>query len=368
MIINPKVSIIVPIYNVERDIRKSIKSILNQTLKEIEVILINDGSTDHSGSIADEFAVLDNRIRVIHQENAGVSSARNKGIKIARGEYIGFVDPDDWIELEMFETLYKTATHCNCQVVSCTHFIENGQESIEYFQPFQNGNLLDEDKIKNQVLKPIISGELLTYCWDKIYKTSYIRNNDIWFPEKIQLWEDLYFCLEIFFKSTSFMHVSLPLYHYNRANQGTLSSKYYPNYLEMLTNLHKKKFEYIELSGMNLKTDMWMGLDCFFKDILGFIHSVCINDKEQFINRYRALYTIVNNETIKHYLNCEYSDIFYSRILTNNFYKKVLFFCVKRRNVISLFFWINLYNKILYPARLKAKTIQKTMPSSRKRS
>ena len=100
---NPKVSIIVPIYNSEKYMNKCIESILNQTLTEIEIILVNDGSTDNSGKIIDNYAKKDNRIKVIHQQNSGPSVARNKGISTAKGKYIGFVDSDDYIESTMYE-------------------------------------------------------------------------------------------------------------------------------------------------------------------------------------------------------------------------------------------------------------------------
>ena len=103
----PKISIIVPVYNVEKYLRKCVDSILNQTFKDFELILVDDGSIDTSGKICDEYNLKDNRIKVIHKENGGLSSARNAGLDIAQGEYIGFVDSDDWIELDMYEELYK---------------------------------------------------------------------------------------------------------------------------------------------------------------------------------------------------------------------------------------------------------------------
>ena len=100
------ISIIVPIYNVELYLEKCIESIINQTYKDIEVILINDGSTDKSGIICDKYAKIDDRIIVLHKENGGVSSARNKGLDIAKGDYIAFVDPDDYIEPNMYEEMF----------------------------------------------------------------------------------------------------------------------------------------------------------------------------------------------------------------------------------------------------------------------
>ena len=104
-----KVSVVVPIYNVERFLCQAVDSILNQTLKDIEVILVDDGSPDNCGKICEEYAKKDSRVRVIHQKNGGLGNAYNNGIALASGEYIGFVEPDDWIEPEMYEIMYNNA-------------------------------------------------------------------------------------------------------------------------------------------------------------------------------------------------------------------------------------------------------------------
>jgi glycosyltransferase involved in cell wall biosynthesis len=114
-----KVSIIVPIYNVEKYLEKCLNSLINQTLTDIEIILVNDGSTDNSGKIADSYAANDKRIKVIHQKNAGLSSARNAGLACASGTFVGFVDPDDWIDEKTYEKMYSIAMEENCDVVSC---------------------------------------------------------------------------------------------------------------------------------------------------------------------------------------------------------------------------------------------------------
>ena len=102
-----KVSIIVPVYNVEKYLERCLDSLINQTLTNIEIVCINDGSTDNSGKILDDYAAKDNRIKVIHQNNAGQAVARNNGLKIANGNYINFVDSDDWVDLDFIEKLYK---------------------------------------------------------------------------------------------------------------------------------------------------------------------------------------------------------------------------------------------------------------------
>lgn len=113
----PKVSIVVPIYNVEKYLKNCVDSLLNQTLEDIEIILVDDGSPDKSGEIADEYMRNEKRIKVVHQSNAGLGPARNSGMAVATGEYIGFIDSDDWTQPEMFERLYEAAVLENADIV-----------------------------------------------------------------------------------------------------------------------------------------------------------------------------------------------------------------------------------------------------------
>lgn len=177
----PLVSVIVPIYNVEKYLNKCVDSIINQTLENIEIILVDDGSTDSCGEIIDEYARKDNRIIVIHKENSGQSSARNMGLDIARGKYIGFVDSDDWIESNMYEDLYKSIEESNLDIAVC------GRRAYT-----EGGKLLNEIEIddelinfKNYKIKDYISNYLFykhtVVVWNKLYKNKIIKNNNIRF-------------------------------------------------------------------------------------------------------------------------------------------------------------------------------------------
>ncbi|MFZ3577233.1 glycosyltransferase family 2 protein, partial [Virgibacillus sp. DJP39] len=127
-----KLSIIVPVYKVEQYLAKCIDSILNQTYKDFELILVNDGSPDNCSDICDSYMKKDNRIKVIHKANGGLSSARNAGIQIARGEYIGFVDSDDFIHRRMYEVLYKNAFKYLSDIVVCDYSqVQEGEKYIE---------------------------------------------------------------------------------------------------------------------------------------------------------------------------------------------------------------------------------------------
>ncbi|EJG3290978.1 glycosyltransferase, partial [Campylobacter coli] len=125
---------IVPIYNVEKYLRQCLDSIIAQTLKDIEIILVNDGSTDNCGVICDEYALKDKRIQVIHKTNAGLGAAYNTGLEMASGEYIGFVESDDWIEPNMYEELYAKAKETDVDVCLSGYFLNNNQSTKKELQ------------------------------------------------------------------------------------------------------------------------------------------------------------------------------------------------------------------------------------------
>lgn len=126
------ISVIIPIYNVEEYLEKCVNSVLNQTYSDLEIILVDDGSTDNSGKICDELKNKDNRIIVIHQENQGLSAARNAGIAKALGEYIAFVDSDDYIMEDMYETLYKNLEKTDADISICKYQYVKKQQKIDF--------------------------------------------------------------------------------------------------------------------------------------------------------------------------------------------------------------------------------------------
>jgi glycosyltransferase involved in cell wall biosynthesis len=134
----PKVSIIVPIYNVAGYLARSIQSLRDQTLEDLEIILVNDGSTDNSLCICEEHAKSDCRIQIIDKSNGGVSSARNVGLEVATGEYIGFVDPDDWVEPSMYESMYTKLTQTGTDLCMCNFIMEYPNRSVPVALPFGN--------------------------------------------------------------------------------------------------------------------------------------------------------------------------------------------------------------------------------------
>ena len=174
----PKVSVIVPVYKVEEYLPKCLDSLVNQTLEDIEIILVNDGSPDNSDKIIKKYAKKDKRIVYIEKENGGQASARNMGVKVAKGEFISFVDSDDWIELETLEECYKKAKKEKSDIVQFDlNKVINGEK---HYEPFFT--LEGEDLKKTYILN-------VTSPWGKIIKKEIITDNDLYFPEGI-IYED----------------------------------------------------------------------------------------------------------------------------------------------------------------------------------
>lgn len=165
---NDLISIIVPIYNVEKYLNKCIESILNQTYKNLEIILVDDGSPDNSGKICDEYKKMDSRIIVIHKPNGGLSDARNAGIMLATGKYIGFVDSDDYIEPDMYEILYTNLKKYNANISICSYVDEYESGKMEISKHFDNKivTLNKMEALENLILEQ----NLTNHVWNKLFE------------------------------------------------------------------------------------------------------------------------------------------------------------------------------------------------------
>ena len=210
----PEISVIVPVYNVEKYLRRCIDSILNQTFSDFELILVDDGSTDASPAICDEYAKKDKRVVVIHQQNAGVSQARNAGLDAAKGIYIVFVDSDDYVDELYLEKLYDSPVDLH---VSGYFYVDNQTNNITKERVF---NTHTED-IYGEYISRFFG---LRNVWGKLLKNSIIKNNNIKFPKEISYGEDtifmigyLNFCRNIHFSEETH-------YYYIQYPQNTLTS------------------------------------------------------------------------------------------------------------------------------------------------
>lgn len=204
----PKVSVIVPVYKAEAYLERCVDSLRGQTLSDIEIILVDDGSPDRSGAMCDAYAAADPRIRVIHQPNGGVSSARNAGLDAATGDYVIHCDPDDWVEPEMYELLYKRAVDTGAELVSCDFIREYDKESkIE--------NQLPNDLSADNIIYEIIKDKIFGSVWNKLILRSKVLESGIRFDSKLKMFEDQCFLCLLLKHISKIEHVSKALYHYD---------------------------------------------------------------------------------------------------------------------------------------------------------
>lgn len=198
---------ILPVFNVGKYLERCIKSIINQSLKDIQIILVNDGSTDNSLLICENYAKIDNRIKVINKPNGGVSSARNAGIEIAEGEYVGFVDPDDWIEADMYQSMYDQITKNKADVCMCNYIKVSEDGNIEIPLTMQEDVLKRDLIIKDIILEMISfsninskSESLMGNVWRLLIRRKLINMYSIKFSPDIPFMEDLLYCISLFSK------------------------------------------------------------------------------------------------------------------------------------------------------------------------
>jgi len=203
------ISIIIPVYNVEKYITKCIESILNQTNSDWELILINDGSTDRSGEICDKYAINNKKIKVIHQSNRGVSKSRNTAINIANGEYLCFVDSDDWIDPNYLEE-FKTNTYkADFYFSGALYDINNKVYSYKNYKESYCKNI---QQIKNAFFNQKLFSN--GYPWGKLFKTQIIKNNNLQFNEQLSIHEDHIFVFQYFSHINSLYITNTSGYHY----------------------------------------------------------------------------------------------------------------------------------------------------------
>lgn len=211
----PKISVLIPAYNVERYLPKCLDSVLSQTFDDFEVILINDGSTDGTGKICDDYAARDSRIKVYHQDNKGISATRNLCLQYAVGEYIQFVDSDDWIEPNMLEVMYNKARISNSDVVECFFYLETANAS----EPYYFCHSKKEDSLNDS-----IAGKWAV-LWRHMFRTSLLRGNRIEFPKGIDGGEDYFFVVKSLVFSNKIASCEKFLYHYNYTNENSFIHK-----------------------------------------------------------------------------------------------------------------------------------------------
>ena len=284
----PLISVMLPIYNVELFLEKSINSILNQTYKNIEVILVDDGSTDNSPKICDKFAKKDERIRVIHKKNGGVSDARNKCLDTAKGEYLTFIDPDDYVSTDYIEYLYKLILKYKTRMSSCGHYICYGEKQIVK----KSAGTYKVTKI--DALDDILyDKEIDIAAWGKLYEASLFKN--IRYP-KGKLFEDTATTYKLFDLCDYIAVGKECKYYYIMRDNSITNKSFNPNKMDLIY-LTEEMNEYLNSKYDGLREAcnrrlMWAYLSTYTK--------IVYTDKKDFIKE---------KEFIKNYISTNRKEV-----------------------------------------------------------
>lgn len=236
-----EISIITPVYKVEKYLKKCIDSILNQTFSDFELFIVDDGSPDSCGAIADEYAQNDSRVYVIHKNNGGAPSARNAGIERARGKYFYFPDSDDWLEPTYLEELYNLAQKTNAKLVVSGYTMEYYENNANqsYVVSVPEKHYSDINKVRNN-LHQYFDNMMMAVPWNKLYRADYIKKYNIKFPNL--KWDDLHFNMEVIMDIDSVAISSCAGYHFFRSRQGSETTTVFDG---MLYKKRKEQFEHI---------------------------------------------------------------------------------------------------------------------------
>lgn len=262
---NPWVSIIVPVYNVEKYLDRCVKSLVNQTFTDLEIILVDDGSTDSSGKLCDQYEKEYKQIRVIHKKNGGLGSARNEGLKFVKGKFVAFVDSDDWMDIQTYEILYQKSQEI------CPDIITYGYKKIKHNEIIYKGisefneglyhktdvrnlilpNSIAQEKAFNQVVLPVQMSACM--C---IYKNSFLKENKIQFEsEREVLNEDWLFNICCLCRAQLFLVVNKEFYNYD-TRETSLSMSFKEDSYERKLNLYRRYKEELQITdNLNTKTE-----------------------------------------------------------------------------------------------------------------
>ncbi|RDW22401.1 beta-1,4-galactosyltransferase [Oceanobacillus arenosus] len=251
-----KVSVIVPIYKVEKYIHRCVDSIINQTYVNLEIILVDDGSPDNCGEIVDDYQESDTRIKVIHKKNGGLSDARNHGMKQATGEFIMFVDSDDWLDKTMIELLVSNSIENKADIVQSAFYYAYEDRLLIDNRYSTEGDSLEILTNKSLMYELVTNKKVKNFAWGKLYRTELI--SDIPF-EKGVLFEDIFWAYQVMQRVNTFLLLQQPFYYYYQRSDSIVAT-YTPRNLDIIRGL-KERHLFIEKQYEELT-------DASFKEIL----------------------------------------------------------------------------------------------------
>lgn len=334
----PVTSIIMPVYNGDQYIKKSIDIILRQTFKDFELILINDGSTDNSKEICDEYAKQDMRIKIINKENGGAWSARNKGINVAEGKYIMFLDCDDWYEDTLLEEMNKSIENNNADLVICGQMdviVNKKNDVIKY-----NKVLLEEHcyKSNDEILNNYIylkEKNIADVLWNKIYKAEIIKQFNLKF-ENFKRGEDTVFNANYYEKINKCVVLNKILYYYRIDSSNPVWLKYSKDYYNVLSEENQAIINKLKQWGRYDKNaSSYQSLD-FIRGIIGYFSWISYSKSNfKFKEKYLKVSEILNKDKVKDCL---------INVRGKGIFEKIIIKSMKSKNILGILFLAKLKN------------------------
>lgn len=336
----PLISIIIPCYNVERYIDRCLESVINQTYKNLEIILIDDGSPDDSGKKCDYWAKKDKRITVIHQKNTGLGLARNAGLKAAHGEYIAFIDSDDYIDCTMYEKLYLQAVSSDSDIVYCGHIKQMNDGSDVLVKDFEDVEIFERDELvelSQSFFKPSKrDGKMLTMSvWHSIYKRSVI--NQQFYSEREVGSEDIHFqiCAMLNSSRVSFIPDTLYIYCYNGESLShTFKLDKFDRYKRLRQIINDTYANY----GVNFPADY-----CVFMMAFAMVRRISLSNNNR----------IQKQKLISHIVDDSFWDEDHVDVSELDFIKKIFYRCLNTHSKMLMYILSELYSFVNYKLRKK---------------
>lgn len=284
---NSLISVIIPVYQAEKWLHKCLNSIVCQTYKEIEIIAVDDGSSDNCGRICEEYAFRDSRVRVLHQQNRGVSAARQAGLNLAKGDYVIYVDSDDWVEHDMISKLYDKAIQDEVDVVICDYFEDRNNKSTYISQKPKS---LENRKLLIQLLNQQLHGS----CCNKLVKRDCYDKYNVKFPVGINIYEDLFVMCQFVYNGAKVSYLPNAFYHYNLAmNDNSLSMRISMKGVE-------EKMKFVDMMNQLICMGETEKLYIIKKSILRDLFQ--LNQKQLLQTTYREIHKAVINEGKNYHL------------------------------------------------------------------
>lgn len=331
---NIKISVIIPVYNAEKYITHCIESLLNQTIQECEFIFVNDGSKDRSQQIIEKYQKSDNRIKLIKQENQGVSIARNTGLFAAKGKYIGFVDADDYIEKDMYEVLYNSAKEGNCDVV-----ISNFKSEMEGYEvlttySFPINIVLKRDYIEKEIAPYFLRSDNLNTAVNKIYRNNLIIEHNLKFPEGVKLGEDGIFNIEFFSHANKMKYIDYTGYFYRDVIGSATRNISEKDYFKRAIEVYTMEVPQAYVGKIDARNVRKLKSIKFINSVMAYVYIYFKPCKEvSFNKRYKYVKQMVQNKHVRDALPIYHNEVYD----TLGRYEKMTLTLIKIRLTMGLY-------------------------------